>query len=252
MIYTLTMNPAIDYVLEVPELICGGVNRAKSREFITGGKGVNVSRALTSLGVDNKIIPVAIKPRVNVKIRHGDQVTEINGTSVADEAALRGVVAALRELDEDDILIMSGSLPSNVVANFYSRQSGSLSINRGVKVIVDTSGEPLRAMSDHDKTWLLAPNEHELAAMGDVKFNCNMLVSMGEKGAKFVFRDGREIVCPAEKVSQGGYTVGAGDTLLAGFVAEYVKSHDFEKALHAGVKLAGDFVCKSEQSELRG
>ncbi|MCL2755404.1 MAG: PfkB family carbohydrate kinase [Oscillospiraceae bacterium] len=246
MIYTLTMNPAFDYILELDELVVGGLNRAKSFRMVEAGKGYNVALALDSLDVLNIELRAAhAEPRINVKIHAGGSVTEVNTTTTISEDELALTREPLRELEGGDILVASGSLPKGVPTNFYAEIAEELSA-RGVIVIVDTSGEPLRAVARSGAAFMIAPNEQEFAELSSPggECDCNVLLSMGEKGAKFIGVDGQEYFCPVEKAAENGYTVGAGDTLLAGFVAEWSKSKDFQKALNAGVKLAGDYVCK--------
>jgi 1-phosphofructokinase len=242
MIYTLTMNPAVDYILEVDSLASGGLNRAKSHRFERGGKGDNVLAALKSLGTDCAAIPSGVKPRVNVKIRSSGGVTEINGSSFADKNAVRGVIESVARLSAADWLIIGGSLPDGCEPSFYA---GLVALSKA-RVIVDTSGEPLRQVAEQGLAWMIAPNEQEFAELGEC--NCKVLLSLGERGAELRVGDAA-YVCAPPKVCTSGYAVGAGDTLLAGFIAEYVKSGDYEKALSAGVKLAGDYVCRSGYQE---
>jgi 1-phosphofructokinase len=245
MIYTLTMNPARDYVIELDSLIAGGLNRAKSSRLMNAtGKGMNVSRVLDTLGVENTALTAPCEPRINVKLHCGPQITEINATATIEPKALAAVREWLGELETGDILIASGSLPNGVPADFYARTAQELSA-KGICVIADTSGEALRLVAEEGSAFMIAPNEDEFAEIAEPGVcKCNVLLSMGEKGAKFIGVDGSEHFCPVEQVSENGYTVGAGDTLLAGFVAEYIKSKDFHKALNAGVRLAEEYVCK--------
>jgi len=240
MIYTLTMNPALDYIMELDSLNIGGLNRAKSTRIEPAGKGITVSRALDSLGVENIAIAAPVeKPRINVKLHCGGEITEVNGTCELGAGELAKIRDRLGELKTGDILIASGSLPLGVEADFYAQIARELSA-KGVCVIVDTSGEPLRRVAQENHAFLIAPNEVEFADINEC--NCNVLLSLGAKGAKFTGINGEEYFCPVQQISENGYTIGAGDTLLAGFVAEWVKSKDFEKALNAGVELSCKYV----------
>ena len=281
MIYTLTMNPAIDYIMSVPALARGEVNRSESQRFSIAGKGVNVSRELKNMGVDSVavclcgqgytgerftrllhshnlesvIIPVPdCDTRINVKIckKEEDGITEINGNFFADESAAGAVEKKLRELRKGDILIIGGSLPDGIPGDFYAKIACELS-QKGVLVIADTSGDSLREIVKSSVPFMLKPNQQELGELFCVriesfedaivygrKTGCNALVSMGEKGAVFVTSDDA-YVCYAPKQLKG-YTVGAGDALLAGFTAEYIQSEDCEKALIAGVHSATDYI----------
>jgi 1-phosphofructokinase len=193
-----------------------------------------------------------------VKICSGVQVTELNGVFTADEFAVEEVLKTLKVLGEGDILVMSGSLPNNIVADFYSKQVTALS-DKNVKAVIDTSGEALRKAAKNNKVFLLAPNNNELAQLFEdsvvtvdnfeeaivhgAKLRSNTLVSMGEKGAVFIDNTGNvSYICETPKVVKCGYTVGAGDTLLAGFIAEYIKTNDYQKALIAAVNAATDYV----------
>ena len=183
MIYTLTMNPAADYILTVDGLTIGKVNRALSaQEEKSAGKGVNVSRFLTGLGVENTAIVAGIN-RTNVKIHHDGCVTEINAAGQANEQIVNEVAGKLTEIKKGDWLIMSGSLPGGVNECFYEEICKSMCA-KGVKAIVDTSGEPLRRVAETEWAWLIKPNRQELSELGEnTKIWCNALVSMDVQGA---------------------------------------------------------------------
>jgi 1-phosphofructokinase len=272
MIYTLTMNPAVDYVMNLRELVKGTVNRSDSQDFFAAGKGVNVSLALKRMGIDSVAVclcgegfagdefvrrmiellgseSVIIRVpecdmRINVKIRDGNGVTEVNGAFFADKSASDAVREKLGELKQGDILVIGGSLPEGIPAGFYAEIAAELSSN-GVLVIADTSGEPLSKIVESRAAWLIAPNQQELEELelAGVRFesgNPNVLATFGEKGATLTAAN-KTYTCRPEKVLKG-YTVGAGDALLAGFVAEYIKSKNFEKSLIAGVECAAEKI----------
>jgi len=238
MIYTLTMNPATDYVMILDELKVGEVNRAGETRCIAGGKGVNVAKLLGDC-----VSIVAKVSRTNVKIHHNECVTEINADSFADDAVIDDVRRKLDEINKGDWLIIGGSLPGGVDADFYAKVTRELT-EKGVRVIVDTSGEPLREVVKSSNPWLIAPNEQEYAEIADLEIKCNTLVSMGEKGARLTVGD-KVYTCEGEVV-KGGYTVGAGDALLAAFVAEFIKSNDYEQSLIAGVSRAAQYIKSHE------
>jgi len=235
------MNPATDYIMTLDELELGGVNRCKSHKLVSAGKGVNVSAAFERLGVPNVPIVSNVR-RLNVKLHCGDSVTEINADSCADKTTVADVRLDIMRLGlkQGDWFIIGGSLPDGVPANFYAQITNELTA-KGVKVIVDTSGEPLRQVVKKSTPWLIAPNKHEFAEIADLSIKCNTLVSHGEKGARLTV-DGKVYTCEPPKVIKGGYTVGAGDNLLAGFVAEYIKSKNYEKSLIAGVNSATQYI----------
>jgi 1-phosphofructokinase len=286
MIYTLTLNPSIDYVMSISQLRHGHVNRSAKRRFIAAGKGINVSRALQSMGVqsvavfvcgcgfvgeefkrllaeedlNSVIIPVhGCDTRINVKLRqaHESSVTEINGSFSVGEGTVCAVNQTLSELGEGDFLIISGSLPCGFPVDFYAKITEELS-KKGVYVIVDTSGKPLKEVVKTQKAFLLKPNQHELSELSGVeirsveyaliygkKIKCrNVLASLGQIGAVLINNDSetaQSYICRSQEITKG-YTVGAGDALLAGFVAQYIKSEDYEKALQAGVNAATQYI----------
>ena len=294
-VYTLTMNPAIDYITTVVDDTCaddtcivdtciadtciadtvvGGVKRCVASvpaRFIAAGKGVNVSFALKRAGVESVAVclcgdgfvsnefvrqlsvieSVIVRSfncdtRINVKLIGKasnsvacNSITETNGSFCVDEQSVIQVVTKLRELlREGDVLIMSGSLPYGVATDFYANLAAEFSA-KGVLTVVDTSGEPLAKVVESEAAWLIAPNEHELKEVGQVS-GINVLASYGEKGA-ILTASGKTYTCCPESVLNG-YTVGAGDNLLAGFIAEYIKSEDYEKALAFGVQFASEYI----------
>jgi 1-phosphofructokinase len=282
MIYTLTLNPAIDYVMSLPEreLISGDVNRSDSQRFSLAGKGVNVSLALKSMGVDNTaiclcgqgfvgekfarmieahavesvLIPVlGCDTRINVKLCHDEAVTEVNGSFSVDDEAVDAVKFKLSELVEGDILIIGGSRPKGFPVDIYAQIASELT-DKGVLVVADTSGNSLRALVKTSVPFLVKPNRQELGELFCVEIesiedaiaygrkigSTNTIVTMGEQGAVMITAD-EFYVCPAPRITMG-YTVGAGDALLAGFVAEYIKSRDYERSLIAGVDNATDYI----------
>lgn len=302
-VYTLTMNPAVDYVINVGDNAATPPNSNVLRAvepcgYSAAGKGVNVSTALTALDIENTAVCICgngfignelvrlIKDkelesvlirnfdcdtRLNVKICGNDGITEVNGYFSADKAAVEQVTETLDcMLQKGDILVMCGSLPHNVPVDFYAKTAAKAR-KKGVLVIVDSSGEPLRQAVSVGRPWLIAPNafelqellkEGEFAKVTDiVKSGVNVLATLGEQGAVLTVSETasetasesgnseniKEYVCQPEKpLKRGGYTVGAGDTLLAGFIAEYIKSGDYQKSLEQGVRLAGETIANSQ------
>ncbi|MCL1881098.1 MAG: PfkB family carbohydrate kinase [Oscillospiraceae bacterium] len=282
MIYTLTLNPALDYVVNTSRLKVGGVNRANKVSFIAGGKGINVSRALNGLGVKNLAISfvgdgfVGTKfaemlteeglnslmiscggcdTRLNTKIHSDYMVTEINGNFAINES-IEDVIETIipPDIKAGDFFVMGGSLPIGLPNNFYAELSIRLSA-KGVFTVIDTSGEALCEVITAGSAFLLAPNEDEwneipgstrLLLQSDMKQSTTVLISRGKDGAELLLSTGelggKRYYCPVSKVADNAYTVGAGDTLLAGFIAEYAVSGDWEKSLKSGVKLAEEYV----------
>lgn len=259
MIYTVTLNPSIDCVMTADGFAEGATNRASAEELFFGGKGINVSRALARLGTPSVALGFAagftgeaivaslaeeplITPdfimlregvsRVNVKLRAGAE-TEINapGPCVAPDEA----EAFLRRLDalgEGDTLVLSGSLPAGLPADFYARALESVSA-RGVRAAVDTHGAALTACLPF-RPFLIKPNRaeaEEIFGAGADPAHCakelreagarNVLLSLGADGAVFAGEDGAVVSLPAEHCAEGAFTVGAGDAMVAGFLAGY-------------------------------
>jgi 1-phosphofructokinase len=291
-VFTLTMSPALDYVMSVPGLIPGGMNRSVERRFseagsfFPAGKGVNVSLALKGMGVESTaiclrgkgfigdefsrllgeqgveavMIPVdGCDTRINAKLESGDSVTEINGSFSADEKVAAKVCDTLRVLKSGDFLVIGGSLPWGVETGFYAKLTQELS-EKGVNVIVDTSGEPLRKVVEGGEAFFVKPNRQEFNELyeqshGKVssldeavinakrlhqEFGGGILISMGKSGAVMVI-NGKDYVCRVP-LEVRGYAVKAGDTLIAGFIADYLKTNDLQSALCAGVDSATNYI----------
>ncbi|MGF2616036.1 1-phosphofructokinase [Rossellomorea vietnamensis] len=264
MIYTLTLNPSIDYFVTVEELTLGETNRMEHEDKAPGGKGINVSRVLTSLGIRNKalgflggftghyileelkkenidsdFIRVETDTRINIKLR-GTQETEINGIGpeISTEA-LSGLTSQLEVLQEGDILVLAGSIPSSMASDYYEQVMKQLD-SRGVKVVVDTTKEKLMNVLKY-RPFLIKPNHHELGGLFDVSINNkedaiqygkklvemgaqHVIVSMGGNGTLYLSEtDARFAPVPPGKLIN---SVGAGDSVVAGFIAAYVQTGD--------------------------
>ena len=290
MIYTVTFNPSLDYILDLSELNMNHVNRTSAERILPGGKGINVSIVLHNLGVDNKAICFtsgftgdALKTllqqrdmnadfinisqgltRINVKLRSGGE-TEINGQGpeiksedIAELYEKRGY------LDEEDYLVLAGSLPDTMSKSTYMDIMQMLQYNNS-KIIVDATGELLLNVLPY-KPFLIKPNNHELGNLFGVEVNTredavkyakkliekgarNVLVSMSASGAVMVTEDGDvyEADAPQGEVKN---SVGAGDAMLAGFLAGYIKYEDFDKAFKLGI-CAGSASAFSEEMATR-
>lgn len=276
MIFTVTLNPAIDYTVFLPgPLAPGGVNRAARDACRFGGKGVNVSamlktlgiestalgfvagftgealaRGVAAMGIDARFLPASGgMTRINVKVAGGGEETEINGCGpLVTPADMDALLAQLNALGQGDTLILSGSVPASLGADAYARLLARVA-GRGVLTVLDTSGEALLRALPH-RPFLIKPNHHELAAIfgcalhGDADIiRCakdlqrrgarNVLVSMAGDGALLVTEDGEtmRMGCPRGEVVS---SVGAGDSMVAGFVAGYLQTEDFARALRLG------------------
>ena len=275
MIYTVTFNPAIDYVvrLDAP-LEVGEVNRAKGEDCVLGGKGINVSgvlaelgcksvalgfvagetgawleRGLAAQGIDTDFIHLeAGMTRINVKIKAG-QETELNGAGPnIPEQAMEALEAKLDALQEGDILILAGSIPTSLSQTTYERLLARLE-GKGVRAVVDATRDLLGNVLPYHP-FLIKPNNHELGEIvGRVlhtdaeivaaaktlqeKGARNVLVSMAGDGALLLDEQGEvhRIGTPKGKVVN---SVGAGDSMVAGFVAGYLQTGDYETALRLG------------------
>ncbi|WP_068496857.1 1-phosphofructokinase [Paenibacillus kribbensis] len=273
MIYTVTLNPSIDYIVEVDDLKLGDLNRMKRDLKLPGGKGINVSRILNQLGADSTAIGFlggftgrfiddtlreeSIKTdfviieddtRINIKLKHGDE-TEINGLGPAiHEHEANALVQKLSGLQKNDIVVLSGSIPPSLGGDFYNRLI-SVCQQTGAEFVIDTTGEALMKALVH-KPLLVKPNHHELAELFGVTIHSkeeivtygrklleagakNVLISMAGEGALFITAD--EVYhanVPAGTVKN---SVGAGDSMIAGFVGTLALLGDPIEAFRAGV-----------------
>lgn len=278
MIYTVTFNPAIDYVVQMQELALGSVNRSDSEKIFYGGKGINVSVVLAELGVRSKALGftagftgeaieqgveamgidadfVRLKTgnsRINVKIRAAEE-TEINGQGPhIDDEALEELFKKLNKLRDGDTLILAGSIPNSLPSNVYERILEMLS-DRDIRTVVDAAGELLLNVLKY-KPFLIKPNDHELGEIFGVNISTydgvveyavklqamgarNVLVSMAGSGAILLSENGRLIKCGA-CMGTVKNSVGAGDSMLAGFVAGSAEN-DLDYALKLGTACGG-------------
>lgn len=276
MVYTVTFNPSLDYILDVPKLVDGAVNRATSEKICPGGKGINVSMVLNNFNIDNRAICFisgftgqAFKAllelrkinadcieiaegvtRINVKLR-GETETEINGQGpVIDAHYINNILyEKLGYLDHEDYLVLAGSISTSMSESTYSEIAQMMEYN-GCKVIVDATGELLKQTLQY-KPFLIKPNISELGKLFDVEIQGkamaleyarklqnmgakNVIVSMAGEGAIMVAEDGREFTMDAPK-GEVKNSVGAGDSMLAGFLAGYIETADYEQAFKIGV-----------------
>ena len=275
MIYTVTFNPAIDYVVQLDgALQLGGLNRNKREDVQFGGKGINVSGVLNALGIENTALGfiagftgeglsqglqeagihtdfIAVEnglTRINVKVK-ADQETEINGIGpVITPEDVEKFYKQLDRLTDEDYLVLSGSIPAGLGADIYEKIIERLS-GRGVCVVVDATGEALRKVLKH-RPFLIKPNHHELADFFGVQITTqeqvaqyagklqemgavNVLVSMAGDGAVLLDANGNchQTDCPKGQVIN---SAGAGDSMVAGFLAGYLSHGDYAYALRLG------------------
>ncbi len=275
MIYTVTFNPSLDYIVNVPGFTCGRVNRTREEKIFPGGKGINVSMVLKNLGYENTalgfyagftgnelkrlveekgicadFIPVAEgMSRINVKIR-GDEESEINGQGPAIlDDDIEKLYEKLERLRDGDILVMAGSIPDVMPQTIYMDIMKYLA-DRNLKIVVDATKDLLVNVLQYHP-FLIKPNNHELGEIFGVTFKersevipyakklqkmgaKNVLISMAGDGAVLVAEDGNVYKSEAPK-GKVVNSVGAGDSMVAGFLAGYLQSGSYQDAFHMGV-----------------
>lgn len=278
MIYTVTFNPAVDYVMHTGEMKNGFVNRSVREEIYFGGKGINVSLILKELGVESVALGFvagftgdAIEKgvgqkgvmtdfvhlengfsRINVKIK-SDKETELNGQGpFIPDKKIEELFLKLDRLGESDTLILAGSIPNTLPDDIYEKILARLE-NKKVRCVVDCSGKLLLRVLKY-KPFLIKPNDIELGEMFGVSVDgiadaekyarklkemgaLNVLVSMAEKGALLVDEKGDSHSCGVCR-GEVKNSVGAGDSMVAGFVAGLLKG-DYDYALKLGTASGG-------------
>lgn len=278
MVYTVTFNPAIDYVVRTDELIVGRTNRSSSEQIHVGGKGINVSIVLAELGIKSRALGFvagftgrAIEDgakekgvetdfvhlesgcsRINVKIKSSEE-TEINGQGpMIPEKAVDELFGKLDALRDGDVLVLAGSIPSSLPSDIYERILARLS-DRKIKAVVDATKALLLNTLKY-KPFLIKPNLHELEELfgTELKTEDEIIARAGklrEMGAANVLismaGDGAILLDEHGNVHKcracGGTvknSVGAGDSMVAGFIAG-TESSGYEYALKLGTAAGG-------------
>lgn len=278
MVYTVTFNPAIDYVVHTGEMKLGATNRSEKEEMYFGGKGINVSIVLRELGIVSKALGftagftgeaienglsemgidadfVRLKSgnsRINVKIKSTEE-TELNGQGPdIDENAIAALFEKLDRLSDGDTLILAGSIPSSLPSDIYEKILERLS-GRNIKVVVDATKDLLLNVLKY-KPFLVKPNNHELGEMFGVELKTDEDIEkyarkLQEMGAVNVLismaGDGAMLIDEFGKMHRCGVckgtvknSVGAGDSMVAGFTAGSLKG-DYEYALKLGTAAGG-------------
>lgn len=274
MIYTVTFNPALDYVVKVDNFCTGGINRVYQENVFFGGKGINVSVVLKELGltstalgftagftgeaIENGLKEQGITAdfirlaegmsRINVKMKSQNE-TEINGQGPnIPQEALDALFEKLSRLEEGDVLILAGSIPNTLPEDVYEQIMAKLD-GKGILIAVDATKDLLLNVLKYHP-FLIKPNNHELGEMfgvtletdEDIVFYAkklqeqganNVLISMAGDGAILITAEGavHKIGVPKGTVVN---SVGAGDSMVAGFMAGYLTTGDYGVALKLG------------------
>lgn len=275
MIYTITFNPSLDYIVNCDNFTLGETNRASYELILPGGKGINVSIVLRNLGIDNTALGFlagftgqeierliekeGIKnemikldngfSRINIKLRSNFE-SELNGIGpTIDKDSLKLLYKKLDKLNSDDILVLAGSIPSSLPQTIYSDIFEYLK-DKNIKIVVDATKKLLLNVLPF-KPFLIKPNNHELGDLFNVTLNTkqevipyakklqemgarNVLVSMAKDGALLVDEKGEvyQSMPPKGKLVN---SVGAGDSMVAGFIYGYLTYNDYNKAFKYGL-----------------
>ena len=278
MVYTVTFNPAIDYIVHTAEMNLGATNRSDREEMYFGGKGINVSIVLRELGIDSKALgftagftgeaiekglaDVGIdtdfvrldsgNSRINVKIKSTEE-TELNGQGPdIDDKAISALFEKLDKLSDGDTLILAGSIPSSLPSDIYQRILERLS-GKKIKAVVDATKDLLLNVLKY-KPFLVKPNNHELGEMFGVTLKTDEEIEkyarkLQDMGAVNVLismaGDGAMLIDEYGKMHRCGVckgtvknSVGAGDSMVAGFIAGSLQG-DYEYALKLGTAAGG-------------
>ena len=286
MIYTVTFNPSLDYIVSCDDFILGQTNRTTKEIIYPGGKGINVSIVLRNLGLDTTalgflagftggeikrlILKEGIKnemievnngfSRINIKLR-SSQESELNGMGPSiDEQSIKKLYQKLDNLTGDDILVLAGSIPSSMPSNIYSDIMDYLK-DKNMKIVVDATKDLLLNVIPY-KPFLIKPNNHELGELFNVELNTreevvpyarklqelgarNVLVSLAGEGAVLVDENGEVYSSKAPK-GKVINSVGAGDSMVAGFLYGYKTFNNYNEAFKYGI-CTGSASAFSEQ-----
>lgn len=278
MIYTVTFNPAIDYVVHVEDMRTGDINRLTSEEIYFGGKGINVSLVLGELGIPSRVLGFVAgftgraleeglsqsgletdfvhlekgNTRINVKIKSG-QETDLNGQGPEiDEKALAQLYRKLDKLQDGDVLVLAGSIPGSLPADIYEDILAYMS-HKKIRTVVDAAGDLLVNVLRY-RPFLVKPNHHELgeifgkelSSMDEIVNYARKLKDMGAVNVLIsMAQNGAVLVDEYGEVRRCGVcrgtlvnSVGAGDSMVAGFIAG-LEEGDYGYALKMGTAAGG-------------
>lgn len=286
MIYTVTFNPSLDYIVTVEDFTLGMTNRTSSELMLPGGKGINVSTILHNLEIDNTALGFVAgfvgdaivrkletdgissdfirlrqgNSRINLKLKSIDG-TEINGQGPdIGEEQVQILMKQLDGLSAGDVLVLAGSIPAAMPDDIYQQIMKRL-VERDIIVAVDATKDLLLNVLTYHP-FLIKPNHHELGEIFDVKLSewedvipyarklqdrgaRNVAVSMGGKGAVLLTEDGDVMAGEATK-GEIKNTVGAGDSMVAGFLAGWMKEKSYEAAFRMGLAAGGATACSEK------
>lgn len=275
MIYTVTFNPALDYIVKVDHLTLGMVNRTVQEDIYYGGKGINVSIVLNNLGLQSTALGfiagftgreisdgvaamgvasdfIELREgisRINVKIKSQEE-SEINGQGpMIHDDELEMLYKKLDGIQDGDILVLAGSIPNTLPEDIYEKIMARLQ-EKDIKIVVDATKDLLLNVLKYHP-FMIKPNNHELGEMFGVVLKTNdeiihyakelqkrgarnVLISMAGDGAILVDENGQTFISAPPKGTVKN-SVGAGDSMVAGFIAGYLKSENYEDALKIGL-----------------
>lgn len=290
MIYTITFNPSLDYIVNCDDFRLGETNRVSKEIIFPGGKGINVSIVLSNFGLDTTalgflagftgeeikklIVGKGIRnemiqidngySRINVKLR-SKQESELNGMGPRiDDESIRKLYRKLDDLNEKDILCLAGSIPDSMPSTMYSDIMKYLD-GRGIRIVVDATKDLLKNVLEY-RPFLIKPNNHELGELFGVKITKrnevapyarklqeagarNVLVSMAGEGAVLLDENGNVHMSEAPK-GKVVNSVGAGDSMVAGFIYGYTRNNDYEEAFRYGLATGSASAFKEELATL--
>ncbi len=272
MIYTVTLNPCLDYIMKTENLILGETNRSNIQEIYPGGKGINVSIVLKNLGMDTKTLGFVAgftgeeivkrveeagvnadfitladgMSRINIKIKDKAE-TEINASGpVVTKQDFENLLEKLNALKDDDVLVLTGNVPTGMGDKTYACIMEKC---KNTLTVIDACGNLLKNTLEY-QPFLIKPNIAELEdifgckiALDEVKTYAkklqemgakNVLVSFGKNGAALLAKTGEYITCPAPKGTLIN-SVGSGDSMVAGFLWEYLQNGNYKEALRLAV-----------------
>lgn len=290
MIYTVTFNPSLDYIFTVDNFRLGMTNRTETEMILPGGKGINVSIVLGNLGIGNtalgfvagftgeeivrEVEAMGVKSdfikidrgmsRINLKLKNIDG-TEVNGCGpVISTEKVQELITKLDVLGEGDVLFLAGSIPNSMPNDIYRKIMEKLQ-GRGVMIVVDATKNLLMNVLEYHP-FLIKPNNHELGEIFGVTLSSredvipyakklqemgaqNVLISMAGEGAVLIAADGQVMEAPAPKGTLVN-GVGAGDSMVAGFMAGWLEKQEYRHAFRMGVA-AGSASAFSEKLATR-